>query len=149
MTIHTKRPLAIGKERKEIHVTNVNDNVTVLGIRPVTATRSHHHKRIIKIIWNLSHCAAIATSMDETNCACGRLRDSVARWRHVQIVLTEMHHLDWGARSRTWRYNKGPFEKVRFACQLLLLSEEWKMRIAASMYGALNNTSSITLQAFR
>ena len=113
------------------------------------ASRSHHHKRIIKTTWNLSHCAAVATSMDETNCAGGRLRDFVARWRHVQIVLTEMHHLYWGARSSTWRYNKGPCEKVRFARQLQLLSEEWKKRIAAGMYGALKKTSSITLQVFR
>jgi len=86
--------------------------------------------------------------MDETNCADGRLRDFVARWRHVQIVFTERHHLYRGASLSTWRCNKGPCEKVRFACQLQLLSEEWKKRIAASMYAALKNTS-ITLQAFR
>jgi len=44
---------------------------------------------------------------------------------------------------------RGVTIKVRFAWQLQLLSEEWKKSISTSMYGALKNTSSITLQAFR
>jgi hypothetical protein len=141
MTIQANRPLAIGKKRKK-YVKTCERQGHCCGNAACDrqtdgATRSHHHKRII------------TTSMDETNCAGGRLRDFVARWRNVQIVSTEMHHLYWGARSSTWRYNKGPCEKVRFACQLQLLSEEWKKRTAVStrMYGALKN-SSITLQEF-